>query len=314
MYSALTSTLPNTLSEIDTWLSVGPISSQLASPLSKFPVEILDLLFEELRGLHEVLFFALACKATLLVGKPHILRATREYYAPWAGCRLISLGDDTRRITDLPPALLTPAESAELAQARLADLDEDEPCSLSDFVAVTYHRVFHLDWRMARLCAANRHTLAIRGWRTDGRAPADAERFAALYGDGRSSPYPKAGGGRRVLCNFTKGEYVRAEGLRAPDYANLAHALLARIGWSSSPEVGMVCADAFKPQLTAGAWAGDRFCIVTVGDGVGGMVEVGELPNPEEGLRWKDVTEEVDALLRHIWENNSGKWTAFSRS
>ena len=180
-----------------------------------------------------------------------------------------------------------------------------------------YHRVFHLDWRMARLCAANRHTLAVRGWRTDGRAPDDAERFVALYGDGRGAPHTHPRGeraGRRVLCNLAKGEYVRAEGLRAPDYANLAHALLARIGWSSSPEVGMVCAEAFKPQLTEGAWAGDRFCIVTVGDGADGAVDVEELPDLEGGLRWKDVTEEVDALLKHIWENNSGKWKAFSKS
>ena len=94
----------------------------------------------------------------------------------------------------------------------------------------------------------------------------------------------------------------------------LAHALLARIGWSSSPEVGMVCADAFKPQLTEGAWAGDRFCIIIVGDGADGAVDVKKLPDLEGGLRWKDVTEEVDALLKHIWENNSGKWKAFSKS
>ena len=165
------------------------------------------MLFTLLPALHESLYFALTCKAILRIGKPHILRALCAHYSPWDGCRLISLGDGTRRLDDLPAHLLTPSERAEIARAAdgHGDASSEDEYGLSDFAAATYARVFHMDWRMARINAASLHAHALRHWRTD--APdVDAERFVALYGDGRRAPAPGRSG-VHVLCNLDKGEH-----------------------------------------------------------------------------------------------------------
>ena len=54
------------------------------------PIELLDLFFDELPALHDVVRLAITCKPLLAVGKRHLLRASRAHYAPWAGARLIS--------------------------------------------------------------------------------------------------------------------------------------------------------------------------------------------------------------------------------
>ena len=100
------------------------------------PIEILDLFFDELRGLHEVVYFAMTCKHLLAIGKRHILRASKEYYAPWVGCRLISLDDSTRRLDDLPPGMLTDAEHKEIEATSFSDGDlEEVERNLSNFSA-----------------------------------------------------------------------------------------------------------------------------------------------------------------------------------
>ena len=106
----------------------------------------------------------------------------------------------------------------------------------------------------------------------------------------------------------SKGEYVRADGLAVPSHANLAHALLARICWSSSREVGMVCADDYRPQLTAGTWAGDRFCVTSLD-----VLPETEMDLSDEKREWRDVTREVSEVLAHIWEKNSARWIVFCK-
>ena len=289
------------------------------------PVELLDLFFDELHGLHEVISLSITCKPLLAVGKRHVLRATRAHYAPWVGCRLISLDDGTQSLDELPPRLLTDAERKEIEAAgfpKYVTASEHEvERNLSNFSSHYYKRVFHKEWGQPRLNDASTLEQRLRHRRispapADGDSEAnivterDVRMFRTLYGDGRRPTYPS---GVRVLCNLSKGEYVRADGLTMPTHANLAHALLARICWSSSREVGMVCADDYRPQLTAGTWAGDRFCVTSLD----ALPELGVDLTDGEGekreLGWRDVTLEVGEVLAHIWGNNSARWVVFCK-
>ncbi|PIL37601.1 hypothetical protein GSI_01295 [Ganoderma sinense ZZ0214-1] len=328
--------LPVLPKEVDEWLADGPISPQ-PGPLSHMPVELLDLLFDELHDvLHDVVRLAITCKPLLAVGRRHLLRATRAHYAPWAGARLISLDDGTPSLSlaALPPRLLTAAEQSEIEKAEFpkyaaaeagGEGEGEVERSLSSFAAHYYARVFTREWRQPRINDAGAFERHLRSFMVcpddDGErnihtsaaaAERDVHMFRTLYGDGRRATYPP---GARVLCNLSKGEYVRGDGLTVPRHANLAHALLARICWSSSREVGMVCADDYRPQLTAGPWAGDRFCVTSLdllsememdlSDGDGG--------GDGEKREWRDVTREVAEVLAHIWENNSAKWVVFCK-
>ncbi|RPD81361.1 hypothetical protein L226DRAFT_566143 [Lentinus tigrinus ALCF2SS1-7] len=294
---------------VDQWLAQGPTVVP-PGPISKLPTELIHVIFDSLHTLHETISFSITCKLFLSIGKPHILRATKAHYAPWAGCRLITLGDDTRSLDDLPPGLLTDAERIEIEATgqESTDPDQDGPDeheqSLSYFSCTSFERVLHLDWRMRRINAASQFAGRIGHWRVlnqdeNDRDPTsrDASMFLALYGDGRRAPCYQEG--TRVLCNFSKGEYVRQDGLTSPKYVNLGHALLSRICWSSSADIGMVCEDEYRAQLMKGPWAGDRFCVTTM--------EL--LPELEDSaVVWRDVTAEAQALLSHIWDNNSMLW------
>ncbi|EJF62193.1 hypothetical protein DICSQDRAFT_135787 [Dichomitus squalens LYAD-421 SS1] len=302
--------------DVDEWLTEGATALQ-SGPLAHMPVEILDLFFDERRGLHEVIYLAITCKHLLNVGKRHVLRASREYYAPWVGCRLISLDDSTRSLDDLPPNMLTQGEVKEIEETSLSDCEfEEVERSLSNFSARYCARVFHREWKQPRINDAHNFVQRLYGWRTppspaegneevseDSAVERDVNMFKTLYGDGRHPSYPA---GVRVLCNLSKGEYVRADGLTVPTYANLAHALLARICWTSHQDVGMVCADDYRPQLTGGAWAGDRFCVTSLNS-------LAELEIEAGATEWKDMTSEVSDLLTHIWENNSLRWVVFCK-
>ncbi|KAI0751178.1 hypothetical protein C8Q80DRAFT_1268458 [Daedaleopsis nitida] len=293
--------------EIDHWLAEGAFRSP-RGPISKLPVEMIDLLFKQLSALHDVINFSITCKSLLAIGKRHILRATSEHYAPWAGCRLVSLGELTPSLDDLPEGLLTPAERKEIEVTEIPSLCEfgEYDRSLGNFANEFYTHVFSINWRMDRINAASRLADQLRrpppaddGMHAAARAR-DAKMFSTLYGDGRRATYPE---GTRVLCNISKGEYVRQDGLTVPNYVNLVHALLARICWSSTADVGMIQQDDFQDVLTRGSWAGDRFCITTLES----------LPDLITGVKmaWKDVTSDVRELLSEVWQKNGFRWIIY---
>lgn len=84
------------------------------SALFVLPPEILGLIFLQITELHHRVAFAITCRYLLSVGKAYILRSAREFYAPWAGCRLICIGSETTA-GDLPPGMLTAKEEQAVA-------------------------------------------------------------------------------------------------------------------------------------------------------------------------------------------------------
>ena len=81
-----------------------------------------------------------------------------------------------------------------------------------------------------------------------------------------------------------------------PRRANLCRLILACICWSPEQDTGVRGsaggeADAVNTQLVRGRWAGDRLEMTTFE----------QMAPCEEGLRWKDVTEDLLRLLRGLW-------------
>ncbi|KAI0684034.1 hypothetical protein BC835DRAFT_1422676 [Cytidiella melzeri] len=107
-----------------------------------------------------------------------------------------------------------------------------------------------------------------------------------------------------VLCNVSKGVYVRADVLRVLSgleskppmfhgHGGLAEVLLFRITWSSDPSTGMAYGGGGEKELHRGAWAGDRVVITTM-DGL------------REGVEWEDESEEALSDMVQIWRWEMG--------
>ena len=91
---------------MDEWLSGGQEVSQ-TDHLTNLPTEILNLILDEVsKDLYYLASFAATCKDVLVVSKPYLLKKLQSKYAPWAGARLICLGNRTYD-EDLPAGFLT---------------------------------------------------------------------------------------------------------------------------------------------------------------------------------------------------------------
>ena len=353
---------------------------------------MLSLIFAELRDLPHVIALAITCRYLLSVGKAEVLRATRAYHAPWAGCRLICFGTDMQP-DDLPERMLSEREREVmrdwLAAWRLAsqereaeegdeegseDDDDDEGgaigegggesldgddsegahelergVSFPDVACGDYRLVFGWVWALARANPAQHLLGAIEEEgkqpppyttqdetmaesppetvrlspfsRTDAQTQAnrrrarasdrDHELFGALYGsDHWAAAYPH---GPRALCNLSKGQYMREDALSNAhgQHTGLGrrvewgHVLLARICWSSSSESGMPTGDGdINERLCRGPWAGDRICITSVD----------VLPEAEGRRAWRDVSAEVEEVLREVWKTETETGTRHDSS
>ena len=233
------------------------------------------------------------------VGQRRLNRVTREFFGNWVGCRLICLGDWSKD-KELPAGLLTDEEKHEIQTAELEDVEEDAEDRLSSYAPEYFKYVFGDLWNNVPrwevikgpeaitkrfLKSGMRRTLV---WETP-QICADIERYKELC-------HPELVGDRDsavVLCNLTKAEYVRANGITVPsDSVGFLHALLSQICWSEIPEFAMDLDDETSQKLVHGPWAGDRFCIT----------RLDELPELPKGLEeWLDVTEKVNAFLLSVW-------------
>ncbi|CDO70349.1 hypothetical protein BN946_scf184755.g3 [Trametes cinnabarina] len=116
------------------------------------------------------------------------------------------------------------------------------------------------------------------------RPTRDLERYTALLGS-----YPQ---GPEVVCNLTKGEYIRRDALKlVPEQVTLAHALISQVCWSADYSCALPVAG-FEEKIERGPWAGDRFCITTVD----------RMPKLDAG-EWVDVSAAVDQMLAVMCEH-----------
>ena len=273
-------------------------------PLGSLSTELLQLMFDELLEYHEIVLFAVTCKMLLAAGVPRLTRAYREEYAPWVNCRLICLGDYAKHQGVLEFPFLTDEEKEEL-KARVAAKDPKLYEYTSELYSIAESKY---TWGRDAIYKARMAISTVYGdreWSNPRRYPKDAverELISSLlpdYAFGRVDR--RSSDGTEVLCNLSKGEYVRADGLGptssdADDTEGndggsqsppLTRALVSQICWSDDQSVSMGLTREVAERLVRGPWIGDRFVITTLED----------MPDKYRRIDWKDVTERVAAFL-----------------
>ncbi|KAI1795039.1 hypothetical protein LXA43DRAFT_61815 [Ganoderma leucocontextum] len=298
---------------VDEWLSRGPFVVQRGH-VGKLSTEVLDMIFQVLLddisqeptdNFLDCIFFAICCKRLLSVGKRHILRALISQHARAADCRLVCLGGCFQAEDQAPPGMLTDAELKEIATTP----GPDEHCyaTTDDAIAARCFYTFALESYepyyvagrslfdpLKELSKEIGNVRRREGETIDPLYSLDLDMIAALGGLDYYRPKPEYLEGPNVLCNMSKGEYVREDKLVVWEMGwrrvTLAQALLSRICYSWDPSISMRCGEEYIDKLVKGPWAGDRFRITSAD----------EMPPVKGEKKWKDVTKEVNTLLCHL--------------
>lgn len=101
--------------EYETWCAAPRAVQPYSARLLSMPPELLRCLFDTIDamglGWHTTVALAVTCKLLLQIARPHILRGMRAVHAPWAGCRLVCVGERTE---DLPAGMLSDEEEQEM--------------------------------------------------------------------------------------------------------------------------------------------------------------------------------------------------------
>ncbi len=244
--------------------------------------ELLAEIFECVDNLVDAACFSLADGRLLSIGFPRLGELQRLEYAPWAGDRMICLGDYT--------------------------YDHNYPDGLESYVK----QLLKHDNENPRRGVSSEFASAVFSFNRSIKSQPDVHRllrdrnlqsndYAALNmlippEFESSSPW--------ILCNLSKREYVRADAIAGikdeveakqstPFFRrriSLGQALLSRICWSSDRSTNLL----YRGDLHAGPWAGDRFEVTTM-DRMQGAES-----------QWKDISEEVTTLLTRIWNEECG--------
>ncbi|KAJ8473234.1 hypothetical protein ONZ51_g7994 [Trametes cubensis] len=273
--------------EVDTWMTGGRTVIQ-SHGFRKLPLEIFDMVMDQLQWM-ELFVLALTCKDILSALRSRLLTVLKELHAPWRNCPLILLGRNTAQHNGLPTSIhLTSHQRAKIMNGAIRRYGEhtDSYTYALGRTDPLYHLRRHIPKGLRDAGRSGRGS-----WRSTSTSTiGDCQRFCVLWGSGAPVCYPD---GTPVLCNVSKAEYVRADGLTAPD-VTLAHALLVRIAWSTDTSTGFPCADGVAQALTSGPWAGDKVSVDT-------METLPTLPLGRREEGWVDVTSEVNWLLWNLW-------------
>ncbi|KAI0722525.1 hypothetical protein C8Q76DRAFT_793569 [Earliella scabrosa] len=276
--------------EVDEVLTKGRVAMQ-PGPLGSLSAELLRLLFDELHEFRDIVLFAITCKMLLAAGVPRLTRAYQEEFAPWVNCRLVCLGDRAQQEGVLAFPSLTDEEKDEL-KARAAAAKDPKQYDYTSALYIIANDTYHSQHETDKARRAIR-TLYGRRWKD----AQERELISKLLPDHVLRRVKRSSAGTEVLCNLSKGEYVRAEGLTLPGdcYARrvedsqtlLTLALMSQICWSDDISISMPINEDAAQRIIRGPWVGDRFVITTLED----------MPDKYRRIDWKDVTERVAAFL-----------------
>lgn len=250
------------------------------------PVEIHQLIFDLLEEFADVLCLALINEQMFRSGEKRIKAISKES-VPWAGHRLICVGDYLEN-EDIPRGLLTPEEQEELNQK-----EEYNPDYTISIYSLARNRFQHVEKEQPLHIYSFYNQFRLHGGLSGLRINQDVFADIAKWLDDKSSTNtakPEDYNHQLILRNLTKKQYVRDNSTSTA----LGTVLLARICWSSDPS----CAMAYDAHdLTRGVWAGDRFDITTL--------DRLEEDERSPGL-WTDVSKEVHDEMVRIWESEYG--------
>ncbi|KDQ16576.1 hypothetical protein BOTBODRAFT_129935 [Botryobasidium botryosum FD-172 SS1] len=248
------------------------------------PAELIRLIFREIDNFQDTFSLAHANTRLLDIGRDRVCALLRCTVAPWAGDRLICIGEEANS-DDLPDGMLTATEMQQLESFTTKDCaewcegDVVEPANLYFFADAKYRAP--KDY----------------GYSSPGFTQRLSTSERVQYGRLLKSMHLSESDHPRILCNLSKREYVRLGAVAGLAKDTLAHpwfpgdrwkfgaALVSRICWSSIP-----ISDA-DSSTHRGVWAGDRFEITT-------LDTFPHCPDGEAG--WKDVSEEMAQHLGRL--------------
>ncbi|EIW60248.1 uncharacterized protein TRAVEDRAFT_70691 [Trametes versicolor FP-101664 SS1] len=286
----------------------GPMTEQPACVLLRLVQDNFNLILDELakKDYVALLCYAVTCKAALAGCREYIIAHQRRHCRPLlAGHRLVCIGEYANRPWKLPPEMLTDEEVDELEAYGRSH--QELPC-------LFYYAQHYFD-RLPSHELGFRSDDALRA--LDGVAyrrrrwhPQD---WALVQSVARPC-YPEDR--PWALCNLLTLEYVREDAAvqlceSLPDNPSrwsrgekerptFWHFLLANICWSPDPTSSMPYNE---DDLTQGRWAGDWFEVT--------LLENLRPASTDDENQWTDVTDEVGALVKRMWEaqvvNDNGR-------
>ncbi|TFK87084.1 hypothetical protein K466DRAFT_549288 [Polyporus arcularius HHB13444] len=290
-------TVPYPSDKVDRWLegftAITPRDKDQG--LLRVPNEVLIKIVELVPSIRDRVCLALTCKRLLSVSRDQIEELKKQLAAPWAGGRLICIGDYTDA-DDLPEGLLTEEKKRKLkwdpdshgwgGMGHL--LKKHTPLFLG--TACLYRDIWGVSIGLDK---------KLQDFLEPFSKP-DHERFLELY----DVHYPARDDW--VVCNLSLGKYVRAKAVAGlsgkPDAPapflpkcspDLGHAIMYKICWSSDAYVGSDFYG-YKENIARGKWAGHRFVITTME----------RMPDAPKGKEWEDISKQVAKDLKCIWSEN----------
>ncbi|KAI0334947.1 hypothetical protein GY45DRAFT_1317390 [Cubamyces sp. BRFM 1775] len=296
--------------DYDKWLNEGKRVAQRGL-LFRLPDEILVMIFNELDAEDMSLFcFAISCKDLLTLAKQPILKAMNRVIPTWANCRLVCLGEYAD-VDDIPADWLTAEElmriEAAFAAQSARNADGSNPMNKRELEFEDQSPMEGLLNLIGEPCKPEPRDALLSmedqifdSIMQEGSSPQSRRkqywremRMLRAFVDHPTRPAPE------VLCNVSKGEYVRHAALpdvssyHFPDRVSLAHALIVQVCWSPDPSCNFALPEEGYDRVSRGPWAGDRFCVTAENTMPGLAPGIGE---------WRDVSDDVAKFLCLFFE------------
>lgn len=227
-----------------------PSTNTCSSRLANLPQELLNEIFCYLDDDADLICLALTCRHFLSVLGNQVRTALQTDAAPWAGGRIILLGDYAY---DLPDGLLSESEESELSLEKQEDVEDYQEDSESPEELYRFAKNHYANCSGAKKVY---HTVSSRLPDTE---KTTLNQLCPVYPDTRETLSDQTW----ILRNLSSHEYVRADTLDSIESepslepVGFGDVMMTRVQWTSDPS-GVIAGGC------EGAWAGDRFDITTL--------------------------------------------------
>ncbi|KAI0047414.1 hypothetical protein FA95DRAFT_1606108 [Auriscalpium vulgare] len=170
-------------------LAVRADSSKSSLGALALPVEIILMIFHELKDVEDAMYLSIAHPTLEAIGATHLHALRLAEHAPWIGDRLVCIGDYAK-LDDLPTGMLSSAERAEVNTLPRSG-DSKEP-NLDGFA---YHACKDFTRYLSK------KPFGATGMAFERMRDPDRSRFIGMH----KAAY---GADEWVLCNLSKQEFV----------------------------------------------------------------------------------------------------------
>ncbi|KAI9471066.1 hypothetical protein BX667DRAFT_501129 [Coemansia mojavensis] len=207
---------------------------KILSPLEMLPQETIERIFSFIPRSAAVFCFALTCHRFLEIGRQAIAMRKKQYIAPWAGKRIICVGNC---VEGYPENVLTEKEKAIMSYKSLYEYAAgfEYPTllngrSINNILKAVNHDHYYVSRRMQ-----------LQNWLPTS-CPVSTDEAKA------------------VLLNITTNEYVRQSKILPKYGIRFGHIIMLYASWTSDPSAATHC----EEEIHWRPWAGHRFEITFI--------------------------------------------------